>query len=127
MKKVILVAHGNGDNGTFSIPKVKTITKAKEGLSFEKAREYMAETKSWPEYASTNFDEFGMLSDADCHKLFDLVPTGNGIVSTGLHRGGDLGGPLIYALRGLDIDSADITTFIDQNDVTSMVLLACRD
>ena len=126
MKKVILVAHGEGVQ-SFSIPKVKTITKARLPLSFKTAKEYMESSKSWPEYASTSFGEFGDLSDVDCTSLFGKIPVGNGIVSTGLRRGGDKGGPLIYALRGNDITKDDVKDFIAANNITSMVLLACRE
>jgi len=126
MKKIILVAHGSGGHGTFSIPKVKTITKATTALTFEEAIAYINSSKSVPEYSSTSFDEFGCLSDADCKALFMTVPKGNGIVSTGIHRGKDLGGPLVYALRGHDIDQAQLEEFISKNSITSVVLLACR-
>jgi len=126
MKKIILVAHGSGGHGTFSIPKVKTITKATVALSFDEAIAYMNSTKSVPEYSSTSFDQFGHLSDADCLALFTTVPKGNGIVNTGIHRGGDLGGPLIYALRGSDIGKDELEEFIKKNSITSVVLLACR-
>jgi hypothetical protein len=126
INKAILVAHGSGGREAFSIPKVKTITKADQSLSFEDAKRYMNSSNAWPEYSSTSFKEFGHLSDADCKDLFKLVPEGSGIVSTGLRRGGDMGGPLIYALRGIDITSQDITAFINANNITSLVLLACR-
>lgn len=127
MKKIILVAHGEGGQGTFSIPKVKTITPANTDLTFLKAKEYMNSNNAWPEYASTSYGEFGPLDDGDCNQLFNIVPGGGGIVSTGLRRGGDVGGPLIYALRGgANISRDDISDFINANEITSMVLLACR-
>jgi hypothetical protein len=126
MNKVILVAHGEGGQGTFSIPKVKTITPGKTDLTFVKAKEYMDSSHTWPEYASTSFGEFDALDDTDCLALFGKVIQGTGIVSTGKRRGGDFGGPLIYAVRGNNITQSDITNFIQTNAVTSMVLLACR-
>ena len=57
MKQVILVAHGEGDP-SFSIPKVKTITRANTPLSFQMAKKYIESSKSWPEYSSTSFGEF---------------------------------------------------------------------
>ena len=127
MNKVILVAHGEGGQGTFSINKVKTITPAKTDLTFSKAKEYMDSSHSWPEYASTSFGQFEPLSDQDCMGLFGKVIKGSGIVSTGKRRGGDFGGPLIYVLRGsADITDSDIAQFISANGVTSLVLLACR-
>lgn len=127
MKKAILVAHGQGGQGTFSIPKVKTITPANTLLTFIKAKEYINSSKAYPEYSSTSFGVFGPLSDADCTDLFGKVPGGSGIVSTGLTRDGDLAGPIVYALRGAqNISRDDITKFINDNAITSLVLLACR-
>lgn len=127
MNKVILVAHGEGGQGTFSIPKVKTITPAKTDLTFTKAKEYMDSSHTWPEYASTSFGQFEPLSDQDCVDLFGKVIKGTGIVSTTKHRGGDFGAPVIYVLRGgANITSMDISNFISANGVTSLVLLACR-
>jgi hypothetical protein len=65
MKQVILVAHGEG-NPSFSIPDVKTITKANSPLTFDEAKKYMEDRKSWSEYASTSFNNFDPLSDDDC-------------------------------------------------------------
>ncbi len=128
MNKIILVAHGNGGNGTFSIPKVKTITPANKILTFKKAKEYIEVEKSWPEYASTSFNEFGSLSDADCELLFDSIPNvGPGPVRLGLFKGGDLGGTPVYALRGApDYNTEDLYNYITMNGITSVVLLACR-
>lgn len=127
VNKVILVAHGEGDQGTFSIKGVTTITKAGTALSFADAKSYMTSSNAYPEYASTSFGQFGPLSDGDCTSLFGKVPAGTGIVSTGLRRGGDMAGPLIYALRGnADIGADEITAFIAANAITSLVLLACR-
>ncbi|PHS78537.1 MAG: hypothetical protein COB59_06610 [Rhodospirillaceae bacterium] len=126
MKKIILVAHGAGESGDFSIPKVKTITKAHESLSFEAAKLYMDTKKAAPEFSSTNFDDFGGLSDQDCNALFGKVPKGTEIVFTGLHKGGDLGGVRIYALRSDDLTKDQLTDYITDNEITSMVLLACR-
>lgn len=126
MNKAILVAHGSGGHGTFSIPKVKTITPADKALYFKEAKQYMGSTTTWPEYSSTSFDTFGPLSDADCRDLFGLVPLGTGIVSSGLRRGGDMKGALIYALKGQAINSDDVKNFIAANNITSLVLLACR-
>lgn len=126
MKKAILVAHGSG-GPSFSIPQVKTITKAKEGLPFTDAINYMKSNNSWPEYASTGFGSFSPLSDADCQKLFNnKVPAGAGIVDTGLRRDGDLNGPVIYALRVHNLDKDGLTNFINTNSITSLMLLACR-
>ena len=126
MNKVILVAHGEGGKGTFSIPKAKTITPAKTDLTFTKAKEYMDSSHTWPEYASTSFGDFEALTDQNCIDLFGKVVKGNGIVSTGKRRGGDFGGPLIYALRGNDITANDIEHFVNSNAITSLVILACR-
>ncbi len=127
MNQVILVAHGEGGRGTFSIPKVKTITRANTNLSFEEAKDYLHSTTAWPEYSSTSFGEFGPLNDVHCKELFNKVPTGSGIVSTGLRRGGDVGGVPIYVLRGpTDIYRDDISNFIRAKNITSLVLLACR-
>lgn len=127
MNKAILVAHGAGDSGTFSIKNVTTITRSGESLSFATAKEYMNSNKSWPEYASTNFQDFSPLSSVDCTALFGKTVPGSGIVSTGLRRGGDMAGALIYALVGTnDIDANDITIFMTTNKITSLVLLACR-
>lgn len=126
MKQVILVAHGEG-NPSFSIPKVKTITPANTALSFQTAKEYMDSDQAWPEYASTSFGEFSPLSDDDCRALFGKIPKGDGIVSTGLRRGKDVGGVSIFALRVHDINAENIMDFITTNSITSMILLACRE
>lgn len=127
MKKIILVAHGEGGQGTFSIPKVKTITPANTDLTFKKAKEYMDSSNTWPEYSSTSYGEFGPLDDQDCRDLFNKVPTGIGIVPTGLRRGKDVAGVPIYVLRGAnDISRDEISAFIEANAITSLILLACR-
>ncbi len=127
MKRAILVAHGQGGQGTFSIPKTKTITRANTPLTFKAAREYIDSTKTYPEYSSTSFGEFGPLTDEQCNYLFEKVPTGTGIVSTGIRRGKDVAGPLVYTLRGgVNINRDDISAFIKANDITSLILLACR-
>jgi len=127
MKKIILVAHGTGGNGTFSIPKVKTITKAGVSLTFDEAIAYINSSKAYPEYSSTSFDTFSPLSDADCTDIFGKIPNGNGIVDTTLRRGKDVAGTPIYTVRGNnDIDQNALTAFIHNNNITSVVLLACR-
>lgn len=127
--KAILVAHGEGNQGTFSISSnVKTITKADVNLSFAEAKVYIKSSNAYPEFASTSFGQFGPLSDDDCRALFGVVPTGAGIVSTKIRRGGDMAGPVVYALRGgADIAGADIKNFMTTNSITSLVLLACRE
>jgi len=127
LNKAILVAHGNGGEGTFSIPNVKTITRSNELLSFDTAKQYMSTSKTWPEYSSTNYGEFGGLTDDDCKAVFNKVPAGSGIVSTGLRRGGDMAGAQIYTYRGAaGLTQAEITDFIKKNSISSLVLLACR-
>lgn len=127
MKKAILVAHGEGGQGTFSIPKASTITPANTDLTFAKAKEYMGSNNAWPEYSSTSYGLFDGLSDADCKALFGSIPKGKGFVSTGLRRGGFMDGPLIYTYRGdAEIGQKDIEDFIAKNGLTSIVLLACR-
>ena len=126
--KAILVAHGEGGQGTFSIDmRVKTITPANTALTFAKAKEYIASSNAYSEYASTSFGEFGPVNDAQCRSLFSIAPAGTGIVSTNIRRGGDMAGPLVYVLRGkANIGAGDITTFMQDNSITSLVLLACR-
>lgn len=131
MKRVILVAHGDGDNGTFSIPKVKTITPANQILTFGKAKEFLSSSNSWTLYSSTNFFEFDRLSDADCTTIFGRVPAGTGIVPTGTYRiddsaAGNNARVQVFTVRGVDINSGDIETFIRTNAITSLILLACR-
>ncbi|QFT39748.1 MULTISPECIES: hypothetical protein [unclassified Vibrio] len=125
MKKMILVAHGNGGEGTFSIPKVKTITPAGKSLSFADAIKYMNSSNPYPEYSSTSFYEFGKLSDLDCKALFSKVPSGKGIVPTGKCRGNDPTLP-IFCLRGEDITVVQLEAYINKHQYTSVVLLACR-
>jgi hypothetical protein len=127
MKKIILVAHGQGGAGTFSIPKVKTITPANEALAFAKAKEYINSSKTWPEYSSTSFGDYGPLSDNDCRDLFGgKIPAGEGIVSTSLHKGKDVGAPLIYALRNRNLNRDALEQYINTNNITTLILLACR-
>lgn len=127
MKRVILVAHGEGGQGTFSIKKTKTITRANTALTFTKAKEYMDSSKTWPEYASTSFGEFGPLTEAQCRSIFGKTVAGNGIVSTGLRKGGDMAGIPIYVLKGRDdLSRADLETYITTNSITTLILLACR-
>lgn len=101
-------------------------------LYFDQAKAYMESDKAAPEYASTSFGEFGPLTDGNCTALFGKVPgAGPGFISTGKHKGGDLGGPEIYALRGANPGrghwtKADLTAWLDQISATSCVLLACR-
>ncbi|MFZ7114530.1 MAG: hypothetical protein ACO1G9_04040 [Bacteroidota bacterium] len=127
MKQIILVAHGMGNQGTFSIKNVRTITRSGESLSFQDAITYMKDTKTYPEYASTSFGTFSPLSDDECEELFNgTIPAGVGIVNTGLRRAGHVDGVEIFALRGNNITDADISTFISQNALTSLILLSCR-
>jgi hypothetical protein len=127
MKQIILVAHGMGNQGTFSIKNVRTITRSGEYLYFDDALAYMKSTKTYPEYASTSFGAFSPLSDDECKKLFNgTIPSGTGIVNTGLRRAGHVDGVEIYVLRGNNLVEADISTFISQNGITSLILLSCR-
>ena len=126
MKRIILVAHGEGVPNFSISNKVKTITKANQELGSNEAKDYINSDKSWPEYASTSFGEFGPLSDDDCNSIFGTIPKGSGIVSTGLRKGKDMAAPLVYTLRGHNASKSDIERFITDNDITSMVLLACR-
>lgn len=127
MKKAILVAHGEGGKGTFSIPKAKTITRANHYLYFNTAIDYMKSSNTWPEYSSTSFGQFGPLSNSNCQDLFNTIPAGTGIVDTGLRRGGDVGGTPIYALRTSgNVTQSTIDNFIKTNRITSLVILACR-
>lgn len=127
MKKIILVAHGQGGQETFSIPKVKTITPSGENLSFDTAKEYMRSSNAYPEYASTSFGDFGALSAADCLDLFGKNVAGTGIVNTGTERHANGGNVPIYALRTVDLTSAQLSAYIEDNGITSLILLACRE
>lgn len=124
MSTIILVAHGNQMQGSFSNPKVKIIAKAGEGLTFADAKAYMDGGVA-AEYASSSLGSFGMLSNADCTALFGLIPTaGPGCANTGKRRGGDMRGYQILALRGTNASFAEIGVFAQGYD--KVILLACR-
>jgi hypothetical protein len=124
MTTIILVAHGEQRPGAFSNPKVKIITKAGQPLTFIDAKAYMNGGAA-PEFASSSLGSFGGLSNADCTALFGVVPpAGPGFVDTGKHRGGDMAGYPIFALRGEDVSFAEVGIFAQQYD--KVILLACR-
>ena len=88
----------------------------------------MDEDKTWPEYESTSFGkDFEPLSDPDCKALFNTqIPPGIGIVDTNKRKGKDVAGVKIFALRGTTMTKQEIEEYMDNEKITSMVLLACR-
>ncbi len=124
-KKAILVAHSSRDPGVGSNSKIKIITRAYTPLTFAQAREYMEKMGAAAEYSSVAIGDLHPLSDGDYRDLFDgPPPAGAGPVNTGKHKGGDLGGPEIFALRGVNYTFDDVVEFA--KDYTQVILLACR-
>ncbi|MGB7711453.1 MAG: hypothetical protein WBL95_18280 [Microcoleus sp.] len=125
MATIILVAHGSQRSGSFSNAKVKIITKAGQPLSFDDAKNYLNGGNA-PEFSSSSLGDFSGLSDADCRELFGRVPgEGPGYVNTGKHRGDDMNGYQIFALRGQESSFADIGLFAQGYD--RVILVACRN
>ena len=124
MATIILVAHGAQQQGAFSNPKVKIITKAGQPLTFSEAKDYLKGGNA-PEFPSSSLGNFVRLSDADCTALFGVVPpAGPGFIDTKKRRGGDMAGYPIFALRGKDVSFAEVGILAQQYD--KVILLACR-
>ncbi|MNJ86404.1 hypothetical protein D3C87_38980 [compost metagenome] len=124
MERVILVAHGQRQEGVHSKPNVIIITKAYQPLSFEEAINYMKGANA-PEYPSTSVGDMEPLTDANCRALFGAVPVGTGYVFTGKRRGGDMKGYRIFALRGAESNLEQVSAWATQNDF-KVILLSCR-
>jgi len=124
MERVILVAHGQRQEGMHSKANVVIITKAYQPLTFKEAMAYMNGGNA-PEYPSTSVGDMESLSDADCMALFGKVPAGNGFADTGKRRGGDMKGYKIFALRNAESDFEKVSQWATANDY-KVILLSCR-
>lgn len=131
---IIVLAHGDGQDGALSNDRLRTITRSRQPLMSSQVISYMRGNAA-PEYPTSSMGSLGPLIGDEWSITFGLVahpnpappiPQGEGILDTGLRRGGDTRGTRTFALRGMECSYPELEIWSRRRNF-KIILLACRD